>query len=78
MSSYFNTYSEEDQNLASNETQNSETEVVDNLKNIYDIEFSDAVDTSDNPWGASAGEFDMEELGKCILLTPGTSVTFRM
>ncbi len=78
VSSYFNTYSEEDQNLASNETQNSETEVVDNLKNIYDIEFSDAVDTSDNPWGASAGEFDMEELGKCILLTPGTSVTFRM
>lgn len=40
------------------------------------ISFEGSKETSDNPWGTTAGVIEMEE-GKCILLTPNTSFSIR-
>lgn len=40
------------------------------------LEFEGSKDTSDNPWMKTAGLFEMENLGKCIFLTPNTGVVF--
>lgn len=48
------------------------------LKEIYDLQFSGAMKTSDNPWGITAGEIDIENEGQCIFLMPGTSASFRI
>ena len=36
------------------------------------VEIEGVSDTQDNPWGKTAGIFDMEDIGKCIFLTPNT------
>lgn len=42
---------------------------------IWDtVSFDGNQETTDNPWGMTAGWFEMEGEGKCILLTPNTSV----
>ena len=42
-----------------------------------DYSFEEATDTEDNPWGKTAGVFEMEELGNCILLTPNTNIVLQ-
>lgn len=63
-----------------NEGENTNESVIDfqSTNNIYDMEILGANKTSDNPWGITAGEFDMEDVGRCVLLTPGTSMSFRI
>jgi hypothetical protein len=36
--------------------------------------FEGASDTADTPWNITAGTFEMEDEGECILLTPNTAV----
>lgn len=38
------------------------------------IAFEGQVDTSDNPWGTTAGMIEMEDESECIFLTPNTAV----
>lgn len=42
-------------------------------KVIQHIRIIDAIDTKDNPWGKTAGVIDLDDKGKVIFLTPGTS-----
>lgn len=39
-----------------------------------DIYFEGNRETADNPWNMTAGKFEMEGEGECILLTPNTAV----
>lgn len=38
------------------------------------VSFEGNQETSDNPWGITAGWFEMENEGKCILLNPNTAL----
>ena len=40
----------------------------------YNVFFSNSQQTQDNPWGYTAGLIDTDSDGKCVLLTPATSV----
>lgn len=44
-----------------------------NGQGSYEITFEGNTSTNDNPWGITAGYFEMEDEGQCILLTPNTS-----
>lgn len=41
------------------------------------LSFDNCVETTDNPWGTTAGLIDVDDIGKCILLTPNTSFTIK-
>lgn len=58
------------------EVQSMENE-ADDLQQLQ-LTFEGAQDTEGNPWGKTAGNFEMEELGNCILLTPNTAVTMEV
>lgn len=40
----------------------------------YKVSFENAVATSDNPWGFTAGIIDTDTDGKCLFITPNTAV----
>ena len=40
----------------------------------YEITFENVESTTDNPWGYTAGMIDTDTDGKCVFLTPNTSV----
>ena len=63
---------QENQNIAS-EAESVTDENVGNT--LWDtVVFEGNVETADNPWNMTAGWFDMEGEGKCILLNPNTAV----
>ncbi len=43
----------------------------------FDIMFEGSKETSDNPWGYTAGIIDTDFAGECILLNPNTSVSLK-
>ncbi len=54
------------------ETEN--TDVLAQYSLFDDIDFEGAREIADNPWGSTAGLYEMEDMGQCIFLTPNTSV----
>jgi len=41
------------------------------------LSFENISETADNPWGITSGLIDVDDVGKCILLTPNTSFTIK-
>lgn len=57
------------------EIEDSSGEDIASQSDFWDnISFEGDKETSDNPWNMTAGKFEMEGEGDCILLTPNTAV----
>lgn len=58
----------------SNSGAESSTDNTDVISLIDRLQFENVNHTEENPWGFTAGIIDVEDEGKCIFLTPNTSV----
>ncbi len=57
-----------------NNFENSENSYNQSFNVFEHTEIIKATDTQDNPWGKTAGIFEMEDIGECIFLTPNTGI----
>lgn len=68
---------ENNEDLEGTKQENSANGQPTETMNLSDnIIFEGKKETADNPWNMTAGKFEMEEEGTCILLTPNTAVLF--
>lgn len=57
------------------QSEQSNTELYDIIKNFSDLSLRGQSATDDNPWGSNLTTFEDEEHGTCILMTPDTEIS---
>lgn len=44
------------------------------VNHLQEMHFEGKKDVDDNPWGFTIGEIDVDNVGRCLLMTPGTKM----